>query len=223
MQGDRAMSATKIPLDGMANDSTSAVLTAVVKAVEWKHAAQIESDGSGRLGRLVVIYPPELDRLGTVLDSRSTNCDLADGHEIACEWILSASDSFENPPKFFPSDHEDFEGLADPPKVAQWMNLSSQIATAGRRQVAEDGPETCNSDSDSDTEQYGEVILDGYGGVKTDSNGNPISCEHRISNEHAEALRRATQSMESASREESYKGRAKVSQPAERLPSDEYT
>jgi hypothetical protein len=62
-----------------------------------------------------------------------------------------------------------------------------------RRQVAEDGPGACNSDSDSD---------------KTDSNGNPISCEHRISNEQAEALGRASQPlatspMESASGKES--------------------
>jgi hypothetical protein len=74
------------------------------------------------------------------------------------------------------------------------MNLSSQIATAGRRQVAEDGPDTCNSDSDSDTEQHGEVILDGYVGVKTDSNSNPIGSEHKITNEQAEAQRRAAQS-----------------------------
>jgi hypothetical protein len=122
------------------------------------------------------------------------DCHLADGHEIACERIISASDSFEHPPKFFQSDHDDFEGLADPPKVAEWINLSSQIATADRRQVAEDGPDTCNSDSDSDTEQHGDVTLDGYIGVKTNSNGNPISSEHRISTEQAEALRRDSHS-----------------------------
>jgi hypothetical protein len=141
MQGDRLISATNVPLEGMTNGSTSAVLTAVVEAVEWRHATEFVSDGSKRPGERVVIYPPELDRLGTVLTSKSTNCDLSEGHKIACERILSASDSFEHPPKFFPSDHKNFEGLADPPKVAEWMNLSSQIATAGRRQVAEDGPD----------------------------------------------------------------------------------
>jgi hypothetical protein len=83
---------------------------------------------------------------------KRTDCDLSEGHEIACERILSASDRFENPPKFLPSDHENFEGFVEPPKVAEWMNLSSQIATAGRRQVAEDGPGTFNSDSDSDSD-----------------------------------------------------------------------
>jgi hypothetical protein len=150
------------------------------------------SDGSKRPGQRVVIYPPELEKLATVISTNDARADSEYGHGIACERILSASESFDNPPKFFPSDHENFEGFVDPPKVAEWMNLSSQIATAGRRQVAEDGPDTCSSDSDSDTEQHGDVILDGYVGIKTDSNGNPISSGHRMSTEQAEALRRAS-------------------------------
>jgi hypothetical protein len=175
------------------NDSTSAVLSAVVEAVEWKHVTELVSDGSKRSGQRVVIYPPELEKLGTVIATKNAGADSEEGHEIACERILSASNSFEHPPKFFPSDHEDFKGLADTPKVMEWMNLSSQIATAGRRQAAEDGRYACNSDSDSDTEQHGEVIYDGYVGIKTDSNGNPIGCEHGISNEQTEAQRRERQ------------------------------
>jgi hypothetical protein len=178
----------------MRNDTSSEVLSAVVEAVEWKDATEIVSDGSKPSGQRVVIYPPELENLGTVITTKNAGADSEEGHGIACERILSASDSFEFPPKFLPSDHEDFEGFAAPPKVAQWTNLSSQIATAGRRQVVEDGRDTSNSDSDSDTEQHGDVILDGYFGDKTDSNGNPIGCERRITNEQAEAQRRAWQS-----------------------------
>jgi hypothetical protein len=68
-------------------------------------------------------------------------------------------------------------------------------ATACRSQVAEDGPDTFNSESDSDNEQHGDVIMDACVGIKTDSNGNPISAEHKISNEQAEAQRRAAQSV----------------------------
>jgi hypothetical protein len=57
--------------------------------------------------------------------------------------------------------------------------------------VAEDGPDTFNSESDSDSEQHGDVIMDAYVGIKTDSNGNPVSAEHKISSEQAESQRRA--------------------------------
>jgi hypothetical protein len=111
----------------------------MVEAVEWKHATKCVSDGSKRPGQRVVIYPPEIE-LGSIISTSTAGTDSEDGHGIACERILSASDSFEHPPKFFPSDHENIDGLADPPKVAEWMNFSSQIATAGLRQVEEDGP-----------------------------------------------------------------------------------
>jgi hypothetical protein len=49
MQGDRKMSAANVPLPGMANDSSAALLTAVVEAVEWKHAMLAFSQGLSRL------------------------------------------------------------------------------------------------------------------------------------------------------------------------------
>jgi hypothetical protein len=123
MQGDKVMSATKVPLEGMANDSSSAVLSAVVEAVEWKHVTEFASDGSKRSGQRIVIYPPELDKLRTVIATKNAGADSDGGHEIAFTRILSASNSFEHPPKFFPSDHEDFEGFVDPPKVREWKDL----------------------------------------------------------------------------------------------------
>jgi hypothetical protein len=74
------------------------------------------------------------------------------------------------------------------------------MATVGRRQVAEYGPDTCNWDSDSDTEQHGDVTLNGYVGIMTDANGNPIGSSHKISNAQAEVLRRAFQSSQEESR-----------------------
>jgi hypothetical protein len=79
-----------------------------------------------------------------------------------------------------------------PPEVAVWMNMSSQIATAGRVQVLEDDRDTFNSDSDSDNERHGEVILDGYKGIKTDSQGNPMGSGYKISNAQVAATRQAS-------------------------------
>jgi hypothetical protein len=125
MQGDRKMTASNFSLHGMTNNSSSAVLSAVVEAVEWKHAAEIPGEDGKRPGKRVVIHPPELNRLQTVLPTEESQRDVADGQDIACERIAAAKESFEHPPKLFPSDHENFEGYAKPPEVAQWMNMSS--------------------------------------------------------------------------------------------------
>jgi hypothetical protein len=41
MQSDRMMSEANVPLPGMANSTESALLTAVVEAVEWKHPLEL--------------------------------------------------------------------------------------------------------------------------------------------------------------------------------------
>jgi hypothetical protein len=148
MQGDRKMSAANVPLPGTVNDSSSALLTTVVEAVEWKHPA--ESPVGKRPGQRVVIYPPVLDRLQVVLSSDRSQWDVADGQEEACERIVSVRNSFERLPLLFSSDQEELKDYVDPSMVGEWMVTASQIATGGRRQVPEDGPDVMNSESDSD-------------------------------------------------------------------------
>jgi hypothetical protein len=60
-----------------------------------------------------------------------------------------------------------------------------------RVQVPENGPDVMNSESDSDNEQHGDVILNGYQGISVDSNGDPTGSEHGMSNSQADQMRRA--------------------------------
>jgi hypothetical protein len=162
----------------MANDSSAGLLTAVVEAVEWKDPVELSE--SMRQGQRVIIYPPELDRLQVVLSLEKSMWDVADGQEEACERVVAARDSFEHQPIFFSSDQEDLKHHADPTTVAEWMATASQIATGYRRQVPENGPDVMNSESDSDNEQHGDVILDGYKVISVNADGDPIGTEHRM-------------------------------------------
>jgi hypothetical protein len=58
------------------------------------------------------------------------------------------------------------------------------------RKVPEDGPDVMNSDNDSDNEQHGDEIMDGYIGIKTDAHGNPLSKEHQMETSQADQMRR---------------------------------
>jgi hypothetical protein len=71
----------------------------------------------------------------------------------AYQRILSACESFENPPRFFSSESSDFGGLEIPGEVSGWMNTAAQVSIGGRRQVMEDGNEVCNSETPSENEE----------------------------------------------------------------------
>jgi hypothetical protein len=178
MQGDRKMSAANVPLPEMANDSDAALLTAVVEAVEWKHP--LEPESGPRPGQRVIVYPTELDQLQAVLSTDRSTWNNSDGQGEACERIVSGMDQFEHPPMFFSSNQEELKQQMNTENIDEWMTTASHIATESRRQVIEDGPDVMNSDNDSDNEQHGDEILDGYIGIKTDAHGNPIGKEHHM-------------------------------------------
>jgi hypothetical protein len=91
---------------------------------------------------------------------------------IAYQRILSACSLYENPPVFFPADSQDFGGLDIADKVQVWMHTASQVSTGGRKQVLESGPDVCNSESDSENEDHGEVLSGMYtADIPVDSNG----------------------------------------------------
>jgi hypothetical protein len=172
----------------MANDSSAALLTAVVEAVEWKHP--IELPTGKRPGQRVVIYPPEFGGLQAVLSSERSAWDVADGQGEACERIISAKDNLEHPPIFFSTNQEELKHHVDPSKINEWMTTESQIATRNRRQVPENGPNVMNSESDSDNEQHGDVIMNGYQGISVNSNGDPIGSEYHMTTSQADQMRR---------------------------------
>jgi hypothetical protein len=91
---------------------------------------------------------------------------------------------------FFSSDQEELERQIDTEKLDEWMTTASQIAIGSRKQVPQNGPDVMNSERDSDNEQHGDEILDGYIGIKTDAHGNPIGKKHHMETSQADQMRR---------------------------------
>jgi hypothetical protein len=181
------MTATNLPFEGMSNDAESATLAGVALAVEW---ADVLKDGlPKRTTQRVVIYQPSLTKLETVLVTGNVGLNMEDGHDIAYERIFAAAQKFERLPVFFSSDSEDFGGLEIRDKVPLWMHTAAQISTGGRRQVLEDGPDVCNSESDSDNEDHGEKLTGMYIGVPLDSEGRPLDASYKLTSEQAAAQR----------------------------------
>jgi hypothetical protein len=189
MQGDRTISATNVQFEGTENDAISVTLAAVAEAVEWKHA--LELDVVKRPGQRVVIYPPTLEKLGTVRESRDSSLDCEDGHDISYQRFLSACDSFENPPRFFSSNCGDFGGLDIAAQVPKWMYTAAQISIGGRNQVLENGNDVCNSESDSENEEHGDDLKDMYTSeIKIGKDGRPVNSGlYRLTPDQASASR----------------------------------
>jgi hypothetical protein len=123
----------------------------------------------------VVIYPTELTHLKAVLESQDPSLDSEDGHPIACAKILEACQSFEYPPVFYCEDCPEIVNSKEfSVHVPLWMNTASQVSTGNRRQVREDGADVLNSsDSDSETEERGDVITGMYTSDMLDAEGKP--------------------------------------------------
>jgi hypothetical protein len=77
LQSDRQMTATNIRFDRMSNDATSVTLAAAAEAVEWAHV--LETGLPKRTTQRVVIYPPSLSKLETVLTTWNVALDMDDG------------------------------------------------------------------------------------------------------------------------------------------------
>jgi hypothetical protein len=90
---------------------------------------------------------------------------------------------------FFAIDQEELKSQVVPSKIDEWMSTASQIATGGRRQVPEDGPDVINSESDSDNEQREDLLTGAYIGVSTDSHGDPKGSAQHLENRQADLLR----------------------------------
>jgi hypothetical protein len=51
---------------------------------------------------------------------------------------------------------KEWQGLSE--RVADWMKQAELIAVGGFRQVLEDGPDVCSSESDSENSDHGDVF-----------------------------------------------------------------
>jgi hypothetical protein len=70
------------------------------------------------------------------------------------------------------------------------MHTAAQGSIGGREQVLENGPDACNSESDSVNEDHGEELSGMYTPeVPLDSNGHPIHARCELTQAQAGALR----------------------------------
>jgi hypothetical protein len=190
MQADRKMTATNVPMDGMANDDESACLSGVAEAVEWSHPME-EGMANGRPTRRSVIYPPTLSEFSRVLTGESF--DPTEGSGIAYAKIANACSKYPVSPVLYSAESSEFGGI-DPSIVPEWMNIAAQVATGGRPCVLENGPDVCNSasESNSENEEHGEVLKGMYTeDVPRDENGQPIMAKCQLTATQAEILRLA--------------------------------
>jgi hypothetical protein len=126
----------------------------------------------------------------TVLVTGNIGLDMEDGHDIAYQRILSACLKYESPPMFFPANSQDFGGIDIADKAQVWMHTAAQVSIGGRMQVLENGAGVCDSESDSENEDHGEVLSGMYTkDIPLDPKGQPIDARHKLSAEQASALR----------------------------------
>jgi hypothetical protein len=161
IQSDRQMTATNKVQDEMDGGIESAALSAIVETVSWRHALENTSDPNfQRRGRRILVHPKFLSKFATVLTTGNLGLDLDGGHDISYGRVMAEcmywSESFR--PLFLPEDSSKaarWPVLAE--KVSKWMKDARQIAVGGYKQVQENGPDRCSSDSDSEDSDHGET------------------------------------------------------------------
>jgi hypothetical protein len=189
IQGDRRMTVSNGVKDGMANTKESAVITAASEAVTWRPVQ--DSEGS-RKGQRVIIYPKDLPQLEAVLSSGDPNIDSSDGHPIAYEAILRASQDYEHPPIFLKEDSDHVvndEVLSG--KVQGWMAISQQVATGSHRRVLEDGIDVWNSSDEDDEKMKPDELTGMYTAEMDPKKGPQLLSQHQVALQKA-AFRRSS-------------------------------
>jgi hypothetical protein len=116
-----------------------------------------------RQDQRVIVYPAFLNKLGLVLATGNIGMDPEDSRQQAYESILEQSAFWPEAsrPVMLP---EDSEALTRWPVLAanvfSWMEDPKRIVVAGRRQVLEGGPDVCNSETDAEYSDHGEMWTD---------------------------------------------------------------
>jgi hypothetical protein len=144
--------------------------------------------------------PPTLSEFSRALTGEQF--DPTEGNGIAYAKIANACSKYVASPVFYSADSSEFEGI-DPSIVPEWMNIAAQVATGGRHQVLENGPDVCNSasESDSENEEHGEELKGMYTkDVPVDAKGLPVLAKCRLTATQSEILRLAAVLKSSASR-----------------------
>jgi hypothetical protein len=193
IQGNRQLTASNKVLDGMVSSRDSALLSAAVEALRWRHS--IELEGRRKVQR-VIIYPKDLPALDAFLNSADPNISPEDGHSIALSVILQKAQNYETPPTFL---REDSEKAATDPRIAGrtsiWMAISRQVAVGNRRRVLENGDDKLNS-SDEDDERMKPDELTGVCTAGMDLEDGPIKLSQaEVARQGAGPKQRSSQSL----------------------------
>jgi hypothetical protein len=107
-----------------------------------------------------IVYPKILSKFATVMTTGNDGCDIDGGRDIAYEKIIAECRfwSESSQPIFVPEDIPDIVNWpALSQQCAEWMEDAKRIAVVGYRKVLEDGPDVCDSQSDSEHSDHGEM------------------------------------------------------------------
>jgi hypothetical protein len=214
VQGDRMMTASNPPFDGMANTREAAVLTAAAEAIAWKNEA-IEPPGP-RKGQRVVIYPKDLGHLEEVLISADPSLDPPYGHPEVYQRVLLAASEFEVPPIFLKEDCSAI--VSDPAKaetVPKMMCLAERIATGSRPRVLENGPDTLHSDEDAEEDVEADKELGIYAPGVDPTLGPKVLSSSEAARQRAVSRAIRSQSSSLPTSTDSEMGNSIVSSPAQ--------
>jgi hypothetical protein len=162
-QEDRQMTATPTSLAGLGTPREEVALSYIGDALLWWHTREIVNydrhpDYKPPRQR-VVVYPEFLDKLGVVLATRNLGIDQNDSKWPAYEAILSQSMTCGDNcrPMMLPDGDERFSQWPELARNSEeWMEDTKRVAVAGYRQVLEDGPEFCSSESEAGYSDRGE-------------------------------------------------------------------
>jgi hypothetical protein len=152
-------------LDGMPNTRTSAILSAAVEAVAWKHPIEAVTPEGKRQSQRIIFYPQDMPQIAEELDEYLRNpSNLEDGKHIAYSKIVEKAGEFAEIPKFC---REDCEMVQSDPVLAAavpvTLNTAAQVSVGSRDYVLENGPGVMNStDEDSPEEEHGEKLTGMY-------------------------------------------------------------
>jgi hypothetical protein len=160
-QERRSMTAVNGVLDGMPNTRTSAILSAAVEAVTWKHPIEVATPDGKRQSSRIIFYPADRPLLEEEMSEFLKNpSDLEEGKHIAYSLIAEKCADFETSPQFYRSD-SDF-AQSDPilaSSVPHILSTAAQVSVGSRNFVLEEGPDIVNSsDEDSPEEEHGEKL-----------------------------------------------------------------
>jgi hypothetical protein len=164
-QEGRAMTATNGVIEGMPNTRESAILTADVEAVEWRHPIESVTIDGKRATPRIVIYPADMSQIEEALSDFSQNpSEAEDGSHNALSKILEHSAEYASLPRFLRGDSSEIQNNPELDAAASFgLSTAAQVSVGSRDYVLENGPDVMNSsDEDSPQEESGEVLTGMY-------------------------------------------------------------